>query len=215
MTFSRYLFCGPNIRSFICFWLFLLTLSMPCCTCRVGSLSTCENCRCAKINEPCKNCSLNSSCGNPFGGPSAKAPRATFSCPFEGCHGGQHGGPVSKRAADISRLRSHVNSHCKDGFIVPTSWLAATGSRRCPDCDIFVTSEKLSCSHCRSRVEPAVVIPRADNFPRLNFNRVDQISLEATAGAMNTAYIQGLRATLAAGALYGVILLITVICLFV
>ena len=156
---------------------------MPkCCTCSAAVGSTCANCVCAKNARPCNNqcCSRKiGQCRNPANLAGTPVKQVSeFTCPFDGCKTGK--GQKRAHTADISKLHTHLNIHCSEGYSPPPSWLLATASRMCPDCDTRVTTLSSLCYECKNKPEPNKRVPRAQDLPSLQFNRVNQISLGLT-----------------------------------
>jgi hypothetical protein len=90
--------------------------------------------------------------------------------------------------ADISKLHTHVNLHCSEGYSPPPSWLLTTASRMCPECDTRVSTLSSLCDECKNKPEPIKRVPRAQDLPSLQFNRVNQISLGLSKQALDSRF---------------------------
>ena len=170
-----------------------LGFDMPrarCCSCQLARNGTCQNCSCAKSEKGCTDCLLSRDglCSNSFGCGPVEAKAVKLTCPFDGCVAGKNGKPLERRPQDISRLRSHLSSHLREGFSPSHQWLLDHDSQLCPGCSLAVVSLSSRCSECRARVSDAqfkMAAPRAHNLPKVEQNHVVQLSLGATADVLN------------------------------
>ena len=136
-----------------------------CCSCQLARNGTRQNCACVKSGKGCTDCLLSrdGACSNPLGcGPS-----------FDGCDAGKNGKPFERRPQDISRLRTHLALHLKEGFSPSDLWLSTHDSQLCPGCDHAIVSLSSRCAECRARVSDAqfkLAAPRDRGLPKLQQN---------------------------------------------
>ena len=127
--------------------------------------------------------SRDGACSNPLGCGPSEPKQVKLICPFDGCDAGKNGKPFERRPQDISRLRTHLALHLKEGFSPSDLWLSKHDSQLCPGCDHAIVSLSSRCAECRARVSDAqfkLAAPRARGLPKLQQNHVVQLSLGAT-----------------------------------
>src|SRR5947209_8430430 len=95
-----------------------------CCSCQLARNGTSQNCTCVKSGKGCTDCLLSrdGACSNPLGCGHSEPKQVKLICPLDGCDAGKNGKNFESRPQDISRLRTHLALHLKEGLSPSDLW---------------------------------------------------------------------------------------------